>query len=321
MRERAYGTRRPLNLALQGGGALGAFSWGVLDRLSQERRMRIVAISGASAGALNAAVFATGAARGGAREGRRALEALWRDVSNATAMANLFSQPLKLGGPSNIWGRAVESASAIGARALKINPLTDILKKHVDIDAIHSNAAPRLYISATRVLTATPRIFTNHDLTIDALLASACLPGIHPTVMIDGEPYWDGGFSSNPPLLPFLNAGADETLLVQLTGAGAASTPTNPADIDHYIKRLLFSQPLQAERTQFLSRARGFKALEEIHAEDWPLNADLMSKPTARTVKSLFDFGTAAAESYIAGAPRNKSHPPIAVDRRDQSAA
>lgn len=296
-------TRAQLNLALQGGGALGAFTWGVLDRLCEEPGLRVGAISGASAGALNGAVFITGLAKGGPQGAARALKAFWTEISNAAALANLILAPMMLGARQDAWQRAFRGAPALG-----VNALADILPRHVDFGALRALGAPRFYVSATNVLTTTPHIFTNETVSLDALLASACIPTLHPTVWIDGVPYWDGGFSANPAVAPLLHGGGDRTLLVRLLRATTATPPKDAVEIDTQIKTILFSRPLDDElariaRVDPASAAR----IDEIDATAYASSARLTSHPTPHLVQGLFADGRAAATAYFDGL-RTRAH-------------
>ncbi len=285
-----------VNMALQGGGALGAFTWGVLDRLSRERGWRFNALSGASAGALNAAVFAAGYTEHGPKGARRALRAFWNEVSQAAAYAN-FLFPASLMTTSSIWGRAFSDTARGGAKAAGVNPLKGILARHVSIDALRSPEAPSLFVSATNILTGAPRVFTNSDLSIEALLASACLPNIHPTVEIDGTPYWDGGLSANPALRPLLSTDVDKLILVRLLSPGAQAAPRNDREIEEYMRNLIFSRPLEMEIARL--RNRFHPALEEIDISQHAQSATISNTPTAYLVNNLFTAGVAAAEAYL----------------------
>ncbi len=287
----------PFNLALQGGGALGAFTWGVLDRLLEEQSVRIHAISGASAGALNAAVLSTGLTAGGRAGARRALTAFWDEVSQAASFAQFLSTPLAVSGQKDLWMRTVGAHAGLAG-----NPLRDILSRHVSIDRLRSTGAPRLYVSATNVLTAKARIFTNADLSIDALLASACIPNLHPTVIVDDEPYWDGGFTANPPIAPLLSSDVGRTLLVRLIRPGADAAPRAPGAVDLYLKTLLFGRPLDYELAR-LARQTSTRRIYEIDAGAHELEADVMSEPTRRLVRALFARGRDAGNDYVERLP------------------
>ena len=315
--------RRPkitLNLALQGGGGLGAFSWGALDRLLQERTLPIGALSGASAGALNAAVFATGFMRGGRRGARQALKGFWTDVANAAALSNLFFSPMALRGAAEFWKGGFSDMARYG-KAVGGGQLRALIARHVDVEALRSPAAPRLFISATNVLTARPRIFNNEELSLDALLASACLPALHKTVVIDGVPYWDGGFSANPALRPLLAEPANRTLLIRLIHAGANTAPETSTEIDAYMKSLLFAGPLENELAQLRARFEAAGApVDEIDIGDHAPNARLGDQPIPRLVSDLFDKGGAAAEAYLT-ALSQRSGPPDREAARMQAAS
>lgn len=299
LRERAQAerSRARLNLALQGGGALGAFTWGVLDRMCEEPGLRIGAISGASAGALNGAVFITGLIKGGPPRAARALKAFWTEISNAAALANLILAPMMLGARQDAWQHAFRNAPGLG-----VNALADILPRHVDFGAIRAPGAPRFYVSATNVLTTAPHIFTNETLSLDALLASACVPTLHPTVWVDGVPYWDGGFSANPAVAPLLHGGGDRTLLVRLLRAATATAPKDTVEIDTQIKTILFSRPLEEELAR-IARAdpASFARIDEIDATAYASTARLTSHPTPHLVQGLFADGRAAAGTYFNG--------------------
>jgi NTE family protein len=290
-------TMKPLslNLALQGGGVLGAFTWGVLDRLSHERALDVKAITGASAGALNAALFASGYATGGASGARAALKGFWGDIADASAFASLFFSPAMLGAQTELWRQAFGHSGA-----LSVNPLRSALAKNIDIEALRAPEAPALFVSATHVTTATARIFTNADITIDALLASACLPNLHPTVWIDGEPYWDGGFSANPALAPLARSEADRTLLVRLIQSGSDALPKSGAEVDAYMKNLLFNRSLDDELARLGDMPAALRDMDVIALGDYETDAQISSRPTPALIRSLHEKGEGAAEDYLA---------------------
>lgn len=219
-------TARPrLALALQGGGAHGAYGWGVLERLLDED-VEIVAVSGASAGALNGTALVAGLASGG-REGARAgLERLWRAVSGGSPLQafdlDLWAGPLF----EPLFRRSLEVTKLLGRYIAPFAPhirdmraLRRIVDQTIDLTAITRPDALPLHISATRVANGTARLFANDEITLDALMASACLPDLFAAVHIDGEDYWDGGFSANPALEPLIfgDARATDVLIVQIT--------------------------------------------------------------------------------------------------------
>jgi NTE family protein len=239
------GARLPaLNLALQGGGAHGAFTWGALDRLLEEERFACEGISGTSAGALNAVVLASGWLAGGRAGARQGLTRLWREI----AALNRFS-PLRAGGLSQMAADfAAQLLSPYQLNPLGLNPLRRILDQLVDFERLRAARSPKLFIAATNLRTGDARIFHSHELTADAVLASACLPQLHQAVAIDGEIYWDGGFASNPPLVPLVErCRSRDLLLIQINPATATDLPTSARDIRNRMAEIVFGRPLVAE--------------------------------------------------------------------------
>ncbi|MFY7942193.1 MAG: patatin-like phospholipase family protein, partial [Burkholderiaceae bacterium] len=231
----------PIDLALQGGGSHGAFTWGVLDRLLEDESLNIGAISGTSAGAMNAAVLATGHAHGGREGARLALRNFWRDISQAgaifsplpgsttTTANNPFSLENSLGYQ---WASSFfRSFSPYEFNPLNLNPLRDVVQKHVLPQALVS-CDIALFITATSVRTGQARVFTAKDLSVDAVLASACLPFLFQAVEIDGEPYWDGGYTGNPAIFPLIyESRSMDVLLVRINPLLREGTPTRTMDI------------------------------------------------------------------------------------------
>jgi NTE family protein len=235
-----------LSLALQGGGSFGAFTWGVLERLLDEPGVAFDAISGSSAGAVNAVVLASGMIDGG-REGAKArLARFWRRVSDAAAFvpaASLASSPLGAG-----LGLVARALSPYQFNPFNLNPLREALAAEVDFDLLRARSPMRLLIGATRVRDGKLRIFANGELTVDAVLASACLPLIHHTIEIGGEPYWDGGYAANPPLLPLVQASkADNVLIVQVTPTSSERLPKTPREIAKRLEQIHFNCTLNCE--------------------------------------------------------------------------
>lgn len=301
-REFAYRNSTPVNLALQGGGALGAFTAGALIRLSKERRMRFVAISGASAGALNGAVFATGLVLDGRRGARRALADFWSDVAASSNAMSFLLTPALVGIQSNIWSRTLGENVRQKMTGMGANPLRGLVSKHVNIDALTAPGAPQLFISATHVSSARPRIFSNKDLSIDALLASACLPALHGAVEIDGEAYWDGGFTSNPPIEPLIHSGGRRTILIRLVRAGATAAPRSVAEIDSYMMRHVFARETENELTRIAAR-RGLRPrIEEIDLSSEEDAPGLGVRPSRRVIADLIDRGASAAALFLTAA-------------------
>jgi len=220
-----------INLALQGGGAHGAYTWGVLDRLLEENRLEVEAISGTSAGAMNAAVFADGMGRGGRREAKRALESFWRDISQAAPFGPLWPTPFdRLANGWNLDHSAAFVAFDLLTRMLSpyqfnptnYNPLRGVLEKSVDFKRLEGCRVVKLFISTTNVKTGKVRIFKSGEITSDVLLASACLPFLYQAVTIDGDPYWDGGYMGNPAIFPLIyGAETPDLVIVQINPLGA----------------------------------------------------------------------------------------------------
>jgi NTE family protein len=181
-RRRSRAKTRRISLALQGGGAFGAFTWGVLDRLLEDGSIAFDAVSGASAGAMNAVLLASGLARGGPQEARASLDRFWRKVSKV-GRKSAFAPP------DAILTAMTQSLSPYQFNPLDLNPLRDILADEVDLDELRTPASVRLLLGATRVRDGALRIFRNKDISYDVLLASACLPHLHHAVAIDGEPH------------------------------------------------------------------------------------------------------------------------------------
>ena len=235
-----------LSLALQGGGSFGAFTWGVLDRLLDEPGVAFDAISGSSAGAVNAVVLASGMIDGG-REGAKArLARFWRRVSDAAAFvpaASLAGSPVSAG-----LGFVARALSPYQFNPFNLNPLREALAAEVDFDLLRARSPMRLLIGATRVRDGKLRVFANGELTVDAVLASACLPLIHHTIEIGGEPYWDGGYAANPPLLPLVQASkADNVLIVQVTPTSSERLPKTPREIAKRLEQIHFNCTLNCE--------------------------------------------------------------------------
>jgi NTE family protein len=245
-------TREPVlvDLALQGGGAHGAFTWGVLDRLLEEPWLRIEGISGTSAGAMNAAVLASGYATGGAEGARAALGAFWRRNSAAATFSPFQRGPVDVllgnwtldNSPAfltmDLLARLV---SPYDLPAIGGNPLTRILHDSVDFQAL-ADGPIKVFVTATNVRTGRARIFDNQDITVDALLASACLPQLFQAVEIDGEPYWDGGFAGNPTLVPLITRlQSDDTILIPINPIERPGTPRTARDILDRMNEISFN--------------------------------------------------------------------------------
>jgi NTE family protein len=245
-----------VDLALQGGGSHGAFTWGVLDRLLDADWLEVEGISGTSAGAMNAAVFAHGIAVGGREGARAALADFWRRVSRAATFSPLQRAPIDVltgrwtldNSPGflamDLMARLV-SPYAFGASG--INPLRDILEAAIDFERLASGPV-KLFITATNVRTGRGRVFRRDEITPDVLLASACLPTMFQAVEIDGEPYWDGGFSGNPTLTPLvLECESQDTFLVQINPVERPDPPRTAREIASRVNEVSFNAVLLKE--------------------------------------------------------------------------
>ncbi|WP_211440747.1 patatin-like phospholipase family protein [Collimonas humicola] len=246
-----------ITLALQGGGSHGAFTWGALDRLLEEPRIDIEGISGASAGAMNAVVMSYGMATGGRDGARQALADFWDSVSTRDLYS--FMRPDALS-EAGIASQATSSAllkhmfsvtrmfSPYQLNPFDLNPLRDILEKQIDFERLRAEGKIKLFIAATQVSTGRLRIFRNEDLTQDALLASACLPSMHHAVEIDGEAYWDGGLTANPPIFPLLHlCTSPDVLAVLLHPFRRPLTPTSTEEIGQRLSEISFSSTFFTE--------------------------------------------------------------------------
>lgn len=248
---------KTITLALQGGGSHGAFTWGVLDRLLQEPRIDIEAISGASAGAMNAAVLAHGFTVGGRDGARQALKDFWMSVASRApfnpvpdylqAPADLAAQS-DLPAPYKALLPLLRFFSPYQLNPLDINPLRDILARQIDFERLREECRIKLFIATTQVSTGILKLFRNKQMTLDVLLASACLPALHHAVEIDGEAYWDGGLTANPPLFPLLHkCSARDIMVVLLHPQPRPNLPTRADDIWHRLSEMNFSSTFYTE--------------------------------------------------------------------------
>ncbi|HZA02543.1 MAG TPA: patatin-like phospholipase family protein [Hyphomicrobiaceae bacterium] len=251
--------QKGINLALQGGGAHGAFAWGVLDRLLEDGRLNAEGISATSAGAMNAVVFAYGIAIAGAEGAREKLHEFWWEISRA---GQLYSPVRAL--PWERWFNGFGMAHSVSfhlfeaitrvfspyqLNPLNFNPLRNVLERVVDFDRLRRcNKATRLYISATNVRTGKIRVFRNEEMSADVILASACLPYIFQAVEIDGEHYWDGGYMGNPAIFPLIyNSQSKDVVLIHINPLERAKLPTTASDIFNRINEISFNSSLMRE--------------------------------------------------------------------------
>jgi NTE family protein len=245
-----------INLALQGGGAHGAYSWGVLDCLLDDGRFSFDGISGTSAGAMNALVLAQGLMDGGRDGARQALAEFWRALADSVPLD--FSRPV-MGGEgvallptTKMMLNWTQYLSPYQLNPLNFNPLRKLLKERVDFEGLRQHSPVRLFLAATNANTGKLRLFRNGELSVDAALASACLPMIHHAVEIDGEPYWDGGYSANPAVFPlFYECDSKEILLVLLAPPVYGEVPTSVEEIRARAMELAFNTSVLREMLLF----------------------------------------------------------------------
>jgi len=255
---------RTINLALQGGGAHGAFTWGVLDRLLDEQQLAFEGLSATSAGAMNAAAFASGLAAGGREGARNALTDYWKRVSEAARLGPLQPTPVDhmLGDHKLSWspifsmiGFVTRMLSPYQFNPANYNPLRDVVEQSIDFDVLQRPDCPvKLFLSATNVRTGKVKIFTGKEITVDAVMASACLPTMFHAVEIDGEAYWDGGYMGNPAIFPLIyNCESADVVIVHINPLLREEVPRSADDILNRINEISFNSSLMREM-----RAVGF---------------------------------------------------------------
>lgn len=329
MKKRKSGTntrRNPkkINLALQGGGAHGAYTWGVLDRLIESERIEINAISGTSAGAMNAVVLADGLMVGGKTGARNALRQFWKAVNQAAAFSPMRRTPYDtLTGNWNLDYSAgylffdifSRMASPYQLNPLNLNPLRDLLVDQVDFERVRSCDKLKLFISATSVRNGQVKVFERGSLTVDAVMASAGLPQIFQAVNVDGEDYWDGGYAGNPVLYPFAyHSDSHDIVIVQINPLSCQETPRAARDILNRVNEITFNASLLHElrAIDFVARMldegsldpeRYRKMLIHIIADDkgfQNLNASSKMNTEWEFLDHLHNLGYRAADDWLA---------------------
>ncbi|UPY38280.1 patatin-like phospholipase family protein [Sediminicoccus sp. KRV36] len=319
-------TRSPLliDLALQGGGSHGAFTWGVLDRLLEESWLKIEAISGTSAGAMNAAVLADGFTRAGADGAREALEKFWRNVSEAAAMSPLKRGPLDV--MLDRW--TLDTSPAYIAMDVMTrlfspydmpfggkNPLEEILAGSLDFERL-ARSSIKLFITATNVRTGRGRVFRNAEISPQVLMASACLPQMFQAVEIDGDGYWDGGFAGNPTMRPLIQeCVSDDTILIGINPVERPGVPRSARDILNRLNEVSFNAVLLKELEMMALLRRGAALTEDAEAKHWGsmrihlVRSDMLTDLGASSklnaewafLTMLRDEGRRAGEAFLAG--------------------
>ncbi|WP_368416533.1 patatin-like phospholipase family protein [Falsiroseomonas sp.] len=315
--------RKRIKLALQGGGAHGAFTWGVLDRLLQDPRIEIEGIVGTSAGAMNTALLADGLATGGPDLARRMLRAFWDGVGAIAAAGPV--QPTPLDRISSAGTMRYSPGWMVADLMLKVfspyqlnplnrNPLREVLDRVVDFDRLRAAGTPAAFVCATNVLNGRLRVFERREMSADAVMASGCLPQLFQAVEVDGQHYWDGGYSGNPPIFPLIYmGGAPDIVIVQLNPINIPEVPRDMRAILDRINTLAFNSSLMREMrtirfmTDLIDRGDldGSRYLRlfihTIDAETTLGALDASSKLNADPafLKELFDLGTERAGAFL----------------------
>ena len=312
-----------VNLALQGGGAHGAFTWGVLDRILEDPRIEIAAISGTSAGAMNAVALADGFTAGGPDGARAKLTEFWRSVSNAARHSPIQRAPIDVmmgfWSLERSWGyQAMEMVTRMFSpylfNALDMNPLREIVEDCVDFDCVRHCDGIRLFISATNVETGRVKVFDSRALTVDMVMASACLPHLFKAVVVDGIPYWDGGYMGNPALFPFhTESDSADTVVIQINPIERKGIPTSAHEIQNRLNEISFNSSLLKElrSIDFVTRLLDEGKLDPdnyrrarihiIQNDDKlkPLGASSKSNAEWAFLTHLRDLGRETAENWI----------------------
>jgi len=247
-----------INLALQGGGAHGAFTWGVLDRLMEEDRIAIEGISATSAGAMNATVLAYGHAVGGREGARQALAGFCRRIAHmaaaspfqATWLDRMMGSRSLENSPAYLWMDLMTRVlSPYQINPMNYNPLQDVLTQSIDFEVLAKAQSPiKLFLSATNVRTGKVKVFANHELSVDAVLASSCLPFLFQAVQIAGEHYWDGGYMGNPAIFPLIyNCDSRDVVVVHVNPMVRSDVPVTAGEIMNRINEISFNSSLMRE--------------------------------------------------------------------------
>jgi len=243
---------KKVGIALQGGGAHGAFTWGVLDKLLEADHIVADAMCGTSAGAVNAVICAYGLHVGGPKKAKELLETLWRKVAQSGSFfqPSGFDKVYSNGDMHNspgymLFNNMTQYMSPYNFNPFNYNPLRDILTDLIDFKELQIYNKKKLFICATNVKTNRAKIFSNKDITVDAVLASACLPMLFQAVQIDGEYYWDGGYMGNPPIFPLItNTNLHDIVLIKINSINISSVPTSARDIADRVNEISFNSSL-----------------------------------------------------------------------------
>jgi NTE family protein len=316
---------KSVNLALQGGGAHGAFAWGALDRLLEEEGLAIEGISATSAGAMNAVVLAYGLTVGGRQGARQALDAFWRGIAQAALFSPLQPSPwdrffgnygLEMSAVFPLFDALTRIVSPYQSNPLNYNPLRQVLESSIDFAELRRRSAVKLFLSATNVRTGKVRVFRSDEISADAVLASACLPFLFQSVEIDGEHYWDGGYMGNPAVFPLIyECDCADVVVVHINPIHRPDVPTTAPEIMNRINEISFNSSLMREM-RAISFVNGLiedgtlrgnaMRLIRIHAID--AEAVMQTLGVASKLNADLDFllhlhaiGRARAEVWLAG--------------------
>jgi len=317
--------QKAVNIALQGGGAHGAFTWGVLDKLFEDDRIWIQALSGTSAGAMNAVVAAQGMYEDGAVGARARLEEFWRAVSeagrNSPIQRSLIARAMGTwsltSSPSYIFfDMLTRVASPYDLNPMELNPLRNLLDEIVDFRKVRACLDMGIFLAATNVETGLVRIFKRDEITLDAVMASACLPQLFKAVEIDGVPYWDGGFMGNPPLFPFYDREnpSNDIVIIQINPIRRPGVPKSAPDIQNRINEITFNSSLlhNLRAIDFVARLMDEGKLDPHHYKNMhmhviharkqmrPLDASSKLNAEWQFLRHLFEIGRQAADRWLA---------------------
>src|SRR5262245_41177209 len=316
-------TGKIVNLALQGGGAHGAFACGVMDRLLEDERLSFEGISATSAGAVNATVLAYGLTVGGRAGAKRLLAEFWRRVSEAAAWSPLQptvfdrltqNHSIETSPAFILFDMITRLLSPYQFNPLNYNPLRDLLNKTIDFERLRSESVVKLFLCATNVRTGKVRIFENHELTDSAVLASSCLPFLFQAIEIDGEAYWDGGYMGNPAIFPLIyGCRSRDVIVVHINPIVRDEVPRTASDILNRLNEISFNSSLMREMRAiaFVNKLVGKGALRDeiktmlihaIEAESFMKDLGVASKFNAdwEFLTYLRDMGRTCAEQWLA---------------------
>ncbi|THB71176.1 MAG: patatin-like phospholipase family protein [Gammaproteobacteria bacterium] len=252
------GKKKVINLALQGGGAHGAFGWGVLDKLLEDGRVDIEGVCGTSAGSMNAVVYAYGKMRGGVDRAREDLERFWKQISQfGNKLSPVQKMPWEAFSDNanmdnslmfNVFESFIRVMSPYQFNPFNFHPLKVILQDSIDFEELHACKCSKLFISATNVRTGKVKVFINEEITMDVVLASACLPFLFQAIEINGENYWDGGYMGNPALFPlFYHTDSRDVVVVHINPIERNELPKKPNEIFNRVNEITFNSSLLKE--------------------------------------------------------------------------